>query len=96
MEKLIITCAPTGSLTIPTQIPYLPFKCGVKSILKKLGVLTTIFFIILLTFPIIPITPASPDVVYSDLSDGHVGSYAGDVDDSSTSMWIGDRSNKEY
>ena len=24
MEKLIITCAPTGSLTIPTQTPYLP------------------------------------------------------------------------
>ncbi len=24
MEKLIITCAPTGSVTIPTQTPYLP------------------------------------------------------------------------
>lgn len=24
MEKLIITCAPTGSLTVPTQTPYLP------------------------------------------------------------------------
>lgn len=24
MEKLIITCAPTGSLTLPTQTPYLP------------------------------------------------------------------------
>jgi uncharacterized protein (DUF849 family) len=25
MEKLIITCAPSGSLTVPTQTPYLPF-----------------------------------------------------------------------
>ncbi len=24
MEKLIVTCAPTGSLTVPTQTPYLP------------------------------------------------------------------------
>ena len=24
MEKLIITCAPTGSLMVPTQSPYLP------------------------------------------------------------------------
>ncbi len=24
MEKMIITCAPTGSLTVPTQTPYLP------------------------------------------------------------------------
>ncbi len=63
--------------------------------MKKLGVSTAIFLTIVLVFSIITITHASPDIVYSDLSDGYVesGGFAFDLVDN---MRTGDKENNQY
>ena len=63
--------------------------------MKKLGVSTAIFLTIVLVFSIITITHASPDIVYSDLSDGYVesGGFAFDLVDD---MRTGDKENNQY
>jgi hypothetical protein len=61
----------------------------VNSILKKIGILSAIFLVVVLALSTIPITHAYTGIVYGDLSDGNVNSIPSS-NDGDNRIFVGD------